>query len=175
MVDRLDRSRIDGVVRAMGERLQGDWLLIDGAAIAMWLSPRRVTEDLDVLSMSGNQSDRFSLMDLAEELGLPTEALNSAADFFVHRIPGWRQQLELLHAGSQARIFRPNATLMLLLKIRRLSARDMEDCELVLATPSLIDVPRVSSVLAQLPATEDQDLLERRTELAALLAARGAG
>lgn len=36
------------------------------------------------------------MMEVAEDLGLPIEAVNSPADFFLERIPGWRDQLEFL-------------------------------------------------------------------------------
>ena len=113
--------------------------------------------------------DRFALMDFALDLGLPVEAVNSAADFFVHRIAGWKDEVTLLHAGPTAKIYRPNATLMLLLKIGRLSARDLEDCELVLASGEAFDRSRVSSALSALPPTEDADLEARRTRLSALI------
>jgi hypothetical protein len=50
----------------------------------VWLESRRVTEDIDLV---GTRPDsRLRLMELAERLGLPIEAMNSAADFFVRRI-----------------------------------------------------------------------------------------
>lgn len=54
-------------------------------------------------------------MDFALAQGLPLEAVNSAADFLPRRIPDRTDELELLHEGTHARIFRPTPTLLLLL------------------------------------------------------------
>jgi hypothetical protein len=42
----LDRARLERVVEAIAERLPGDWLLVGGALVALWLEPRRTTEDV---------------------------------------------------------------------------------------------------------------------------------
>src|SRR5205085_12680271 len=110
------------------DRLPGDWLLIGGGLAALWFDARRVTEDVDLVGIEGTGADRLSLLGLAHDLGLPVEAVNSAADFFVHRISDWREQLEIFRVGRTGRIFRPTPTLFLLLKMRRLSTRDLDDC-----------------------------------------------
>src|SRR5262245_47050514 len=56
----------------------------------MWFVEGRVTEDLDLFGLAGTQTQRLALMELALEAGLPVEAVNSTADFFVRRIAGWR-------------------------------------------------------------------------------------
>jgi len=82
----LDHARLDLIVQAVADRLSGDWLLVGGGLVSLWLKPRRVTEDVDMVAIDGSGADRFALLGLAVDLGLPVEALNSAADFFVHRI-----------------------------------------------------------------------------------------
>jgi hypothetical protein len=84
--------------------------------VALWLEPRRVTEDIDLVGLGGSPDDRLDLMRFADAMGLPIEAVNSAADYFVRRVHGWEQELELFLAGTGARLYRPTATLFLLLK-----------------------------------------------------------
>ena len=113
----LDRQRIEALVAAVADRLEGDWLLVGGALVALWLLPRRVTEDVDIIGLGESGAQRSKLLGLAFDLGLPVETLNSAADFFVERIEGWRQQIEPLHRGAQGTVFRPTPDLFLLLKL----------------------------------------------------------
>jgi len=115
----MDGERIRAIVHEIGERLEGDWLLIGGGLVALWIEPGRTTEDLDIVGMAGCDDPRLALLQLADDLGLPVETLNSAADFFVQRIDGWEREVELLQRGSVGRIFRPSATLFLLLKVGR--------------------------------------------------------
>lgn len=154
------------------ERLDGDWLLIGGAAAAVWFRDDRVTEDVDLVGMAGTQGERFALMQLASDAGLPVEAVNSAADFFVRKIVDWRDQLVPLRVG-RATIYRPNATLFLLLKLERLSESDLDDCTGLLAhcavTGEAVDVARVRDRLAALPETPDAALGARRATLARAL------
>jgi hypothetical protein len=165
----LDRDRIDAIVQAVADRLPGDWLLIGGGLTALWLSPRRVTEDVDIVAIQGTGADRLSLLGLANDLGLPVEALNSAADYFVYRVADWRAQVEPFRTGTTARIFRPSPTLFLLLKIRRLSGQDLDDCLALLARVATegwpLDVARVTSALDELPPSQEPSILERRARL----------
>ena len=166
---RFDRSRIQALLQAAGDRLGGEWLLVGGAAAAAWFSPSRTTEDIDLISLAGTQEARLSLMELAADRSLPIEAVNSAADFFVRRIAGWRDHLVELMRGSRAIIYRPDATLFLLLKLERLSEADLGDCLAMIAhcagTGEPIDVDRVRARLDGLAATDDLQLAERRTRL----------
>ncbi len=170
---RFDRAAVGRLLALAAERLDGDWLLIGGAAAAAWFRDDRVTEDVDLIGMAGTQSERFALMELASEAGLPVEAVNSAADFFVRKILDWREQLVPLLAG-RATIYRPNATLFLLLKVERLSESDLDDCTRLVAhcaaTGEEIDAGRVRDRLAALPATQDAALEARRAVLTRALA-----
>jgi len=170
----LDRLAIERIVEAIGMKLEGEWLLVGGALVALWLEPRRVTEDVDVMGLGGTAEERYALMELAIELGLPVEAVNSAADFFVHRVEGWRNEIEVLRSGSRSTIYRPTVTLFVLLKMARLSEQDLEDCRAALAHARAVDAPlnlaRLSSRLAELQTTEDEGLRTRRLALAQMLA-----
>jgi hypothetical protein len=169
MTTDLDVARLESILQRVVERLHGDWLLVGGALVALWLDARRVTEDVDLVGIEGTGADRRSLLELAADLGLPVEALNSAADYFVNRIPDWRTQIELFRTGGAGRVFRPSPTLFLLLKLRRLSARDLDDCfELVRRCQRdglVVDVRRVRSELAALAPVDDEALATRRRHL----------
>jgi hypothetical protein len=176
-MDEMDRERLDAVVSALIERLEGDWLLLGGALAALWLEARRTTEDVDLVGLGGTPEERLQVMELAEEVGLPIEALNSAADFFVRRISGWREEIELFRTGPRARLFRPTPTLFLLLKIGRLSEQDLADCRSLIQKAQReglqIDHTRVMAALDALPPSEDATLLERRQAIrGALLESR---
>lgn len=170
----IDRARIEAFVDAAGERLDGDWLLVGGAFVALRFESRRITEDIDIIGMRGTQEERWALMDLALALGLPVEAVNSAADFFVFRIDGWRDMTEVLHRGSRATIHGPDPTLFLLLKVGRLSERDLADCLGALAharaAAQPVDVARVIAALDAAKDVADPDLVRRREQLRRTLA-----
>lgn len=167
----LDCAAIERIVHAIGDRLEGDWLVVGGAALALWVAPRRVTEDVDVVPMTQTGGERLALMELALQLGVPIESVNSAAEFFVRRIDGWREQVELLYAGSRCSVYRPNPTLMVLLKLGRLSERDLEDVRLVIATGAPLDRPRLARAIEALRPAGDPHVEQRRAELARLIGA----
>ncbi len=169
----LGRDRIRRFLDAVSRRLSGEWLLVGGAAAAVWFSEGRVTEDIDLVGLEGTPGERLRLMQLAADEGLPVEAVNSAADFFLRRIEGWRDHIEPLLTGPSATIHRPDATLFLLLKCSRLSEVDFGDCRALLdfvhAHGLALDRARVLRALASLPDTEDEALRLRRARLQAAL------
>lgn len=169
----LDRQRIEAIVAAVAERLDGRWLLVGGSLVALELEPNRTTEDVDLVGMDGTQAERFALMDLAADLGLPIEAVNSAADFFVRRIDGWEAEIEVLRAGPRATVYRPTTTLFVLLKMGRLSERDLQDCELALRRAERenrpVDRARLAAALLAPQPTEDLALEARRERLRELV------
>ena len=166
---RFDKARIAALLERAGAQLTGDWLLIGGAAAAAWFSAERTTEDVDLIGLAGTSAERLALMDLAVEAGIPIEAVNSAADFFVRRIDGWRAELVPLVRGPSATVYRPSPTLFLLLKLARLTATDLEDCLGLLAhcavTGDAVDAARVAARLNALAPTEDKALAARRSTL----------
>ncbi|MBE7447525.1 MAG: hypothetical protein HS111_01130 [Kofleriaceae bacterium] len=170
----LDRDRLLALLATASERLEGEWLVVGDAAAAAWFSTARVTEDIDLVPLDPCAGQRLALMELAAASGLPVEAVNSAADFFVRRVDGWRDELVPLLRGPRATIHRPSATLFLLLELERLSATDLADCVELLdhtrATGEVVDVTRVRDRLAALPAADDDALVARRAQLAARLA-----
>lgn len=169
---RFDRSRIEDFLRLAGERLDGEWLLVGGAAAAAWFAPTRTTEDIDLIGLGGSPAERLALMELAASAALPVEAVNSAADFFIRRIPNWRDRMIELHRGTRSTIYRPDATLFLLLKITRLSEVDLSDCLALVGHGDRIDAAVVRAALDALPSTEDTALRARRDALRAQLIVR---
>jgi len=173
----LDRERILRFLEAASRRLSGEWLLVGGAAAALWFSEERVTEDIDLVGLAGTPEERLRLMEFAAAEGLPVEAVNSAADFFLRRIEGWRDHIEPLLRGPSATIHRPDATLFLLLKCSRLSEIDLGDClallDFVRAEALALDRGRVLRTLVSLPETDDEALRLRRARLQAALEGRG--
>lgn len=165
----LDRTRIETALGTMTERLEGDWLLVGGALVALWLTPRRVTEDIDLVGLTGSPEERLRVMEIASEAGLPIEAVNSAADFFVRRIHGWRDEIEIFRKGPRARIYRPSPTLFLLLKVGRLSEQDLDDCLAMIRkaeTENLhLELGRVLEAISALPESQDSALEARRLTL----------
>jgi hypothetical protein len=67
----LDRAGIERIVAAVADELPGDRLLVGGALAALWLEPRRVTEDVDIVGLGGAGAERLALLELADRLGLP--------------------------------------------------------------------------------------------------------
>jgi hypothetical protein len=172
----LDRARILELLEQIAETLRGDWLLVGGALVSIWVESRRTTEDIDLIGLKGEGSERLALMDAVHALGLPIETVNSAADYFVYRIDGWRREIEVLQQFEHCTLYRPTATLFVLLKMRRLSEQDLEDCRAVLAKARneqmQLDVARLSTALSGLAPTEDTRLLVRRDALKELLTQR---
>ena len=169
----LDRGRSGGILDAVAGRRGGEGLRSGVGRVALWLEPRRVTEDIDLVGLHGTAEERFALMHLAHSLGIPVEAVNSAADFFVRRIDGWREQLEVFRTGARATVYRPTATLFVLLKMRRLSERDLADCRAALARAAAdgatVDRSRLLAALDGLDAATGEGLAPRRAELRTLI------
>lgn len=74
--------------------------------------------------------------------------------------------------GDKGTVFRPNATLFLLLKATRLDEQDLEDCRAVLGSGEAIDRDRVLRSIDSLPAATGPDQAARRDQLRRLIATR---
>lgn len=172
---RFDRERIRALLEVAGDCLHGEWILGGGAAAAMWFTDRRTTEDIDMVAIDGSNAERLAVIDVAVSLGYPVEAISSTIDYFIRRIADWREHLVVLHRGTTATIYRPDATVYLELKMRRLSETDLADClELCAhadASDEAIDRTRLIAVIDALPATDDARLAQRRAALRQRLAA----
>lgn len=168
-----DRQRLQEILFRLVEEEESSWLLIGGALVALWLDSRRTTQDLDLVGLGGKPSERYDLMRFAARSGLPVEALNSAADFFVREIDGWEGDMEVFVEGRKGIVYRPTPTLFVLLKAGRLSSQDLDDILAMIdhaRTHGLyLDVPRILTWLGERPIPEGTDLGLRRQRLAGAL------
>ena len=120
-------------VELAGERLTGDWVVIGGCVLPLLGIEHRVTVDIDVAGPDeADMHQSLVLMEIAEELGLGAEAVNQAGAHFLRLVPDWREHLVEIHRGAGATLHLPDATLFLLLKLRRLSESDLDDCRAML-------------------------------------------
>jgi len=125
----LNKKTLSAFVRLAANRLQGDWIIMGGSVLPLLGVEHRTTVDIDIAGPSqATMEQTLTLMELANELGLPIETINQAGAFFLQRIEDFNQQLILLRQGKTATIYRPNATLYILLKLPRFSESDLEDC-----------------------------------------------
>lgn len=172
----LDRAAIDGFLEAAANELEGEWVVLGGSAAAVWFLPARVTEDIDIVGLGGTREERAALMDLADARGLSVESVNSAADYFLRKVEGWRDELEILRQ-AKATIYRPTPTLFVLLKIGRLTESDLGDClalvEACKENAWTLERARILTALAKLPVTSDTALATRREDLRARLGVSG--
>ena len=127
----METSKINGLLDELCQKVGGKWLLTGGSLIQLEIDSHRATEDIDLVSI-----DHESLSDVAAQdemfkaairIGLSPESVNSAASFFVHRLPSWKNQLVILRSGIKGTIFRPNLTLFLALKLARATEIDLSD------------------------------------------------
>jgi hypothetical protein len=125
----IDRSAAGRFVRLAADRLEGEWVLIGGALLPLLGIPGRTTLDIDIAGPAdAGPGASLALMEIAERVGLPVEAVNQAGAFFLRRIDGWQDHLLPVRRGRRASILRPDATLFVLLKLPRLTESDLSDC-----------------------------------------------
>lgn len=109
-------------------RLRGEWVLL-GASVLCFLGIARPTADIDLAKLEGfSKKDQFALMDAALAIGLAPETVNSAAGYFLSKIPDFKSELVELSRRSGFTLYRPNATLFLKLKAARMTETDLQDC-----------------------------------------------
>lgn len=114
--------------------LDGEWIIIGGTVLPLMGVDHRVTMDIDLVNLNFKSSNQqtFQLMEIAQSIGLPVEAINQAGAFFLSKMEDVNDHLILLEKSKNCTIYRPDAYLYIKLKITRLSETDMEDCLLFL-------------------------------------------
>lgn len=124
----MKKSLLQQLVKKSLATLSGDWVIIGGTVLPLVGVEHRHTVDIDMLPLksAGNQAS-LALMELAESLGLPVEAINSAGLFFLRKIKDWEERLVLHAESKKCRIYRPNFDLYLELKLARFSEADEAD------------------------------------------------
>ncbi len=125
----VDGKLMERFVAMAADELSGDWVVMGGSVLCLVGAGSRVTLDIDVAGPpESRQEQALLLMEIAERLGLPVEAINQAGAFFLRRIEGWQDRVVVVKEGRGARILRPDATLFLQLKVSRMSESDLSDC-----------------------------------------------
>lgn len=111
------------------KHLNGEWIIFGGTVLPLLNIDHRTTIDIDIAPIErNNKNQNLDLMQIAEDIGLPIEAINQAGSFFLYKIPDWRKNILLVKKNKTCSIYRPNGTLFLQLKISRLSSTDLSDC-----------------------------------------------
>lgn len=116
-------------LESMITELEGDWVLIGGSLLAVINAESRLTSDIDLCSIDELSNEkRISLMKLAEKAGLSIEAINPAADYFLKKIPNWKNSIVILKNGTKGNLYRPSLELYIALKLGRSTDTDIKDC-----------------------------------------------
>lgn len=125
----ITQKQYDEFVKNILADIEGDWVIIGGSLLAIIHASHRNTADIDICPVHEMTNEhRLQLMSLALKSGLPIEAINPSADFFLRQIPNWKTSLVLYKTGTKGNIFRPSLELYLKLKLNRGSDADIEDC-----------------------------------------------
>ncbi|MBC7691352.1 MAG: hypothetical protein H7222_06245 [Methylotenera sp.] len=127
----MEITQISALLEELCQKVGGDWLLTGGSLVQLEFNGQRATEDIDVVLVRHSQvSDVIAqdrLFKAAIGLGLSPENVNSAARFFVQQIQNWENHLIEIKSGPVGRVFRPDLTLFVALKLKRGTEIDLED------------------------------------------------
>jgi hypothetical protein len=172
----IDGKLLTRFVKMAGDRLRGRWIIIGGAVLPLVGVHHRVTLDIDIVGPpDAGQDQTLVLMEIAESLGLPMEAINQAGAIFLHRIEAWERNLVVVHSGKSAAIHRPDATLFILLKLMRFTESDLADClellKVARAGKEDLDLPRLRRAVRS--ASDRSPSEEKSARLRSLLLALG--
>jgi hypothetical protein len=111
------------------KKMEGEWILLGGTLLPALGIHYRSTVDIDFVKKTPlAQGEQLLLMEISESLGLPVEAINPAAAYFLYKIKDFEKSLLLLFSGTSIKIYRPNLWLFVSLKLSRLSETDLSDC-----------------------------------------------
>ncbi|MDH5427678.1 MAG: hypothetical protein OEY57_05830 [Nitrospirota bacterium] len=124
----ISKKLLDQFFELASEKLSGDWIVLGGSVLPYLGRPIRATIDIDLATTSLRAGEwQLELMEIAESLSLPSEAVNTAAEFFVRKIPGFEGNLVRMYSKGDFHVSRPNVNLFIQLKLPRLSESDLED------------------------------------------------
>lgn len=116
-------------LEAVIDHIEGDWVLVGGALIAVLIPNARVTVDIDLCPVGELTNERrIQLMKLAQASDLSIEAINPSADFFLRQIPHWQSSLVPFLKGHAGTLFRPSLHLYIQMKCERATESDISDC-----------------------------------------------
>lgn len=161
----ITKSQYDIFLKNMTEEIEGDWVVIGGSLLALIQASDRSTTDIDICPLNEMTNEmRLNLMTIASKSGLPVEAINPSADFFLRQIPNWKSSLVLFKSGKKGNLFRPSLELYLKLKLNRASDTDIEDCIRFIEWHQKKSIPIDSNSLKELlksyPSEKTQKILK---------------
>lgn len=168
----ISKELLDQFFELASEKLSGEWILLGGSVLPYLGRPIRATVDIDLatISLRGGEQ-QLELMEIAESLSLPIEAVNTAAEFFVRKIPWFKNNLVHMYSKGDFCVYRPNVNLFIQLKLPRLSESDLEDMLEFLKFAGEIEEPIHASFLEQLMSKELEKGDHRMNRLKSLLEA----
>ena len=92
----ITRKQYDDFIKNVLEEIESDWVIIGGSLLAIIHASDRSTADIDICPLNEMTNEqRLLLMNIATKSGLPIEAINPSADFFLRQIPNWKAALVL--------------------------------------------------------------------------------
>lgn len=111
------------------KELEANWLLIGGSLLYLLKTSERTTADIDLCPIDELTNEkRLNLMDIAQKCGLGIESINPAADYFLRKIPNWKNSITIYLTGEKGNIYRPSIELYFKLKMNRRTESDIDDC-----------------------------------------------
>lgn len=129
-------KRCDTWLAASKSSVNGDLIIVGGAALNWSNYTDRTTTDVDVISIEGGP-DTISLIralrsfaDTTEgqELQLDREWINMAATGFTHlMLDNWHHDIQLLYRGSNIRLYSPSRVNLVILKLVAAADRGRQD------------------------------------------------
>ncbi len=127
----MNASQVQKIVDYLADELGGDWFLTGGALVQLAFNPDRGTEDVDFVRIAhpelSDEAARNQFFQWLMRNGLGPEWVNAAVEPFVREVSGWQHEVMLLKQGSRGRVFRPNLTFFVYLKLRRGTSIDVAD------------------------------------------------
>lgn len=103
-------------------------MLVGGALLHFLELSDRETIDIDLVPLQKTtNADQLKVIDIAVKNGLPPEAINFAAEYFVKKQKNWRRDIVLIYESKNARIYRPSRKLFRKLKEARGTETDLLD------------------------------------------------
>lgn len=123
----MTKDLVCAVIEKLADQEPGEWVLLGGSLGLAVNATHRATFDIDL--GRADMADLFTpagLIGIAESLGIPIEAINQAANIYLHRqtFDGW---LVPLVKGAKSTVYRPHFDLYLRMKLERLSVTDAHD------------------------------------------------
>ena len=129
----MDTHQIDSILTFLCEELGGDWFLTGGSLVRLKFDAHRGTEDMDLVrirdELQSEERSRTRLFEWLMQHNLGPEWVNTAVEPFVKRVPNWESEVIELRAGRIGRVFRPNLTFFIYLKLGRATSADWKDIE----------------------------------------------